>query len=170
MNTSVMGLFEYEEDVINAARALRESGFEDLSLMSPIPMHEAELAVGLGKSPVRRFSLSGAIIGCVAGFALATVCALIFILPTGGRAIITVPPFLIITYEMTILLGVLATLTGFFVVSKLPAWTDAAYRVESSVDRFTLVVDPGADGDRSAAEKIIREAGAEEVTEEVKRI
>ena len=65
MNTSIMGLFEYEEDVINAAMALRESGFEDLSLMSPIHMHEAEHAVGLHKSPVRRFSLSGAIIGCI---------------------------------------------------------------------------------------------------------
>jgi len=170
MTNSVMALFQYEEEVVQAARELRKSGFENLSLMSPIPLHDAEVALGLDKSPVRRFSLIGAIVGCIFGFALASASALVFILPTGGRAIITVPPFLIISYEMTILMGVLATLIGFFVISRLPAWTDAAYREESSVDRFSLVVDVGADGDREAAEKIIREAGAEEVTEEDKRL
>ncbi len=170
MSTRVMALFQYEDDVVTAARELRKSGFDDLSLMSPIPLHEADLALGLEKSPVRRFSLIGAIVGGISGFTLATVCALVFILPTGGRAIITVPPFLIISYEMTILMGVLATLIGFFVVSKLPAWTDAAYRPETSVDRFSLVVDIGMDGDREVAEKIIREAGAEEVAEEDKRL
>ncbi|NIO80764.1 MAG: DUF3341 domain-containing protein, partial [Candidatus Aminicenantes bacterium] len=61
-------------------------------------------------SPVRKFSLAGAIIGGLSGFAMATACALVFILPTGGRAIIAFPPFLVITYEMTILIGVLSTL------------------------------------------------------------
>ena len=59
--------------------------------------------------------------GAVAGFGMAVATALTFILPTGGRAIISIPPYLIITYEMTILFGVLFTLFGFHVVSGLPA-------------------------------------------------
>ncbi len=170
MSTSIMALFEYEEDVISVARQLRKSGFDELSVMSPIPLHEAEEAVGLEKSPVRRFSLAGAIIGAISGFALATFSALTFILPTGGRAVVAVPPFLIIAYEMTILLGVLFTLVGFFIVARLPAWRDAAYRVESNIDLFSLVVNVVADGDRKEAEKIFRDAGAKEVSEEDKRI
>ena len=159
-----MGLFQYEEDLIKAARSLRDAGFNKLSLMSPIPLHDAQEVLGLHKSPVRRFSLAGAIIGGISGFALATACALVFILPTGGRAVIAFPPFLVITYEMTILIGVLSTLLGFHIVSGLPAWNDKPYCIETNIDRFSLVVGFGPDDDPGVAEKIIRDAGAEEVT------
>jgi hypothetical protein len=165
MKKNIMALFQYEDDFINAASKLKEAGFNKLALMSPIPLHAAEKVLGLGKSPVRRFSLIGAIIGGLSGFALATACALVFILPTGGRAIIAFPPFLVITYEMTILIGVLSTLLGFHIVSGLPAWYDKPYRVESNIDRFSLVVGFGPEDDPSVAEKIIRAAGAEEITE-----
>lgn len=158
-----MGLFQYEDDLIKAAKTLRDTGFNKLSLMSPIPLHDAQEVLGLHKSPVRHFSLAGAIIGGISGFALATACALVFILPTGGRAVIAFPPFLVITYEMTILFGVLATLLGFHFVSGLPAWDDKPYRMETNVDRFSLVVGFGPDDDPDVAEKIIRNAGAEEI-------
>ena len=163
MAKNIMGLFQYEDDFLNAAKKLKASGFNRIALMSPIPMREAEIVVGLDKSPVRRFSLIGAIIGGLSGFAMATACALVYILPTGGRAIITFPPFLVIAYEMTILIGVLSTLLGFHIVSGLPAWHDKPYRAESNIDRFTLVVDFDPGGDPALAEKIIRDAGAEEI-------
>ena len=163
MAKNIMGLFQYEDDFIAAAKKLKASGFDRIVLMTPIPMHEAEKVAGLDKSPVRRFSLIGAIIGGLSGFAMATACALVFILPTGGRAIITVPPFLVITYEMTILIGVLSTLLGFHIVSGLPAWRDKPYRAESNVDRFSLVVGFDPDDDPVIAEKIIRDSGAEKI-------
>ena len=131
--------------------------------MTPIPMHDAEKIAGLDKSPVRRFSLIGAILGGLSGFAMATACALVFILPTGGRAIITFPPFLVISYEMTILIGVLSTLLGFHIVSGLPAWRDKPYRMETGIDRFSLVVGFDPDDDPALAEKIMRDAGAEKI-------
>ena len=89
--------------------------------------------------------------------------ALVFILPTGGRAVITLPPFLIITYEMTILFGVLFTLIGFHFVSGLPAWRDRPYVSSANIDRFVVVVE-GADGEQAVrAETIIRDAGAEDI-------
>ena len=131
--------------------------------MSPVPVHDAYEVLEYGVSSVRRFSLMGAIVGAISGFSLAVACALVFILPTGGRAIIAVPPFLIITYEMTILFGVLATLLGFHFVSGLPAWRDAPYRREVIVDRFSVVVDYEEESQRADAERLLREAGAEDV-------
>jgi molybdopterin-containing oxidoreductase family membrane subunit len=128
-----------------------------------LPLEEAQEILGLHKSPVRRFTLAGAIFGAIAGFAMAAGTSLVFILPTGGRAIISIPPFLIITYEMTILFGVLFTLLGFHFVSGLPAWRDRPYLSSAGTDKFVVVVE-GADGDQVArAETIIRDAGAEEV-------
>ena len=160
---AIVGTFAFEEDFLAAARNLRSSGFDDISLLSPVPLKEAQEVLGLGKSPVRHYSLAGAIIGAISGFAMAAGTALVFILPTGGRAIITIPPFLIITYEMTILFGVLFTLIGFHFVSGLPAWRDRPYVPSANVDRFVVVVEGAAAEQAARAEAIIREAGAEEV-------
>ncbi|MCH7696393.1 MAG: DUF3341 domain-containing protein [Proteobacteria bacterium] len=165
MAKDIIALFQYEDDFIAAAKALKESGFDNINLMSPIPIHDAQKLLGLKKSAVRYFSFFGAIIGGLCGFAMATASALVFILPTGGRAIISIPPFLIITYEMTILMGVLSTLLGFHIVSGLPAWSDAVYRVESNIDRFSLAVSFDEDDEPAQAEKIVRDFGAEQVTE-----
>ena len=89
--------------------------------------------------------------------------ARVFLLPTGGRPIISFPPFLIITYEMTILFGVLVTLLGFHVVSGLPAWQDHPYDARSGVDRFGVIVPCAGEPERVEAARLIREAGAEEV-------
>ena len=160
---AILGTFAFEEDFLAAAKNLRSSGFDDISLLSPVPLEEAQEVLGLDKSPVRHYSLAGAIIGALSGFAMAAGTALVFILPTGGRAIITIPPFLIITYEMTILLGVLFTLIGFHFVSGLPAWHDRPYFSSAGIDKFVVVVE-GADGEQAArAETIIRDAGAEDI-------
>ncbi len=160
---AILGTFAFEDDFLAAARNLTASGFDNISLLSPLPLEEAQEILGLDKSPVRRFTLAGAIFGAIGGFAMAAGTSLVFILPTGGRAIISIPPFLIITYEMTILFGVLFTLLGFHFVSGLPAWRDRPYLPSAGTDKFVVVVE-GADGDQVArAETIIRDAGAEEV-------
>ena len=165
MSINVMGIFQFEEEFIGALRKLKESGFDGLTAMSPIPLHEADHVLGLGKSPVRRFTLAGALIGAAAGFSMTVLTAIVFILPTSGRPIITLPSYLVITYEMTILLGVLFTLLGFHVVSGLPAWKDKIYHPVSGVDRFTVVVECSKGENSALAEKIIRESGAEEVSQ-----
>ena len=160
---AIVGTFAYEEDFLAAAENLQSSGFDNISLLSPLPLEEAQQVLGLGKSPVRHYSLAGAIIGALSGFAMSVATALVFILPTGGRAIITVPPYLIITYEMTILFGVLFTLIGFHFVSGLPAWRDRPYLPSANIDRFVVVVENAAGDQAARAEAIIREAGAEEI-------
>jgi molybdopterin-containing oxidoreductase family membrane subunit len=159
---AVLATFKYEEDFLAGADLVKTAGIGRISLMSPLPLEDAQEVLGLKASPVRRFSLAGAIFGALSGFAMAVGTALVFILPTGGRAIIAVPPYLIITYEMTILLGVLFTLLGFFMVSRLPAWRDRPYTPESNIDRFVVVVEGAADADATRAETMLREAGAEE--------
>jgi molybdopterin-containing oxidoreductase family membrane subunit len=166
MAGGVMGVFQYEDDLLRVLPQLRDAGFVRPLVLSPVPLeHELEHVYGPRKSPVRRFSLVGALTGAVGGFAMAVACALVFILPVDGRPVIPFPPFLVISYETTILLGVLFTLLGFHIVSGLPAWQDHPYDERLNVDRFGVIV-PCADGaQRSQAERLIRAAGAEDVRE-----
>ena len=160
---TLLASFAHEDTALDAARALREKGVGGVELFSPIPLHGAEEALGLGKSWVRVFALSGAIFGAIGGFSLCVWTATRFILPTAGRAIIALPPYLLITYESTILLGVLATLLGFFVVGRFPAWRDRVYRSPSNVDRFVIAV---AGSETNQAEEILRASGAESIERE----
>ena len=163
MTKSVMGMFRYQEDSLDAAKKLKSSGFANPQMMSPVPVHDAYEVLEYGVSSVRRFSLVGAIVGAISGFSLAVACALVFILPTGGRAIIAVPPFLIITYEMTILFGILATVLGFLISARFPAISERVYAPETAVDRFGVTVSCDSADASIRAAAILREAGAEEV-------
>jgi hypothetical protein len=134
-------------------------------VISPIPLEAAEDVLGRKKSAIKRFTFFGAILGGVAGFLLAAGTAVLYLHPTGGRPIIPFPPFLVITYEVTILFGILATVIGFLISARLPAIRERAYAPEAAVDRFAVAVtcDDGECFERATA--ILREAGAEEVRE-----
>lgn len=163
MSESLLGLYQYEEDFLAVTERLKKMDTPGLSVMSPIPMHSVDKVMGLGKSRVRFFSLTGAILGAICGFSLAVGTAMVFLLPTGGRPIIPIPPYLVIMYEVTILFGVLATLLGFHVVSGLPAWKDAPYTPEANIDRFVVSVPLDGSTDIASVESIMRDGGADEI-------
>lgn len=165
MARNALGLFQNPKTALAAAGKLKGAGFPVLDLMSPFPLEGVEEVLGTKKSVIKRFTLFGAIFGGFAGFTLAAGTAVLYLHPTGGRPIITLPPFLIITYEMTILFGILATVLGFFISARLPAIRDRVYVPEAAVDRFAVTVNCDSDEHFRKAAALLREAGAEEVRE-----
>lgn len=163
MATSAIGLFVDPHRALAAASRLKGAGFAAPAVMSPIPLEGVDEVLGKKKSVIKRFTLCGAILGGIAGFTLAAGTAVLYLHPTGGRPIIPFPPFLIITYEMTILFGILATVIGFLVSARLPAIRERAYVPEASVDRFAVAVSCADEERLDRASTILRQAGAEEV-------
>ena len=55
-NNYIIGSFKFVDDTQKAIKSLREAGFEDVELFSPLPNHDLEDEMYLGKkrSPVRR--------------------------------------------------------------------------------------------------------------------
>lgn len=165
MATHALGLFETPSEALAAAGELKGNGFDQPSLITPIPLEGAEEVLGEKKSAIKHFTFFGALFGCIGGFVLAAGTAVLYLHPTGGRPIITIPPFLIITYEMTILCGILATVIGFFVSGRFPAFRERIYVPEAAVDRFVVTVPCADEGVFQRAEAILKGAGAEEVRE-----
>ena len=163
MASNALGLFSDPESALDAAGQLKGAGFAGLELLSPIPVHGADDVLGPKKSVIRRFTLFGGLIGGMSGFALAAGTAVLYAHPTGGRPIITIPPFLIITYEMTILFGILATVLGFFISARFPAIRERVYVPQVAVDKFAVTVACDNDDVFGQAERILRDAGAEDV-------
>jgi molybdopterin-containing oxidoreductase family membrane subunit len=164
--SAVVGVFEHVDTAVRAIRELRRRGFEAVSAYSPVPLPELEEALtghGLPRSPVRLFTLVGGLIGTASGFALTIWTVLKWNLITGGKPVVSIPPFVVIAFELTILLGGLGTLLGLFVTAPLPRLGAAPrYDPRFSSDRFGVEV-ACAPADVAAVEEILRRAGAEEV-------
>ena len=165
MATNAIGLFQAPAAALTAAGELKGAGFARPSLLSPIPLEGVEEVLGENKSVIKRFTFFGAIFGGLFGFGLAAGTAVLYLHPTGGRPIITIPPFLIVTYEMTILFGILATVLGFLISARFPAIRERIYVPEAAVDKFAVAVLCDDPERFRRAEAILRDAGAEEVRE-----
>ncbi|MDX1675851.1 MAG: quinol:electron acceptor oxidoreductase subunit ActD, partial [Longimicrobiales bacterium] len=101
--------------------------------------------------------------GAAAGFALAIWTSLDWPLITGGKPIVSLPAFVVIAFEMTILFGALSTVLGLFINARLgPPGKDLAYDPSFSAGSFGVLVDaPSGQGDE--ARRIMESAGAREV-------
>ncbi len=163
MTSNVIGVFHDPNSALIAAGELKGAGFESLEIMSPVPIHGVEEVLGKKKSAIKNFTFIGALIGGLSGFALAAGTSVLYPHPVGGRPIITIPPFLIITYELAILFGILATVLGFIVSARLPAFRNRVYAPEAAVDKFVVTAPYDNDEHFKRAEAILNDAGAEQV-------
>lgn len=164
--STVVGAFRHFDDLRDAIRSLRAEGYAELTVLSPVPLPEIAAALPRPPSPIRYFTLVGGIVGGLSGFALTIWTSVAWPIRTSGKPIVSIPPFLIIVFELTILFAALATLVGLLLFARLPAIShDAGDDPRFAADRFGLVVRcPG--GSVGAVERLLRERGAEEVREE----
>lgn len=160
---AILGYFIYEDRLLTAADRLKGAGFTEITIFSPIPVeYEIKYLFGKKEDPIKLFTFFGGIIGLLFGLLLVIGTSLLYVLPIDGRPIIVITPTIVISYETLILFGVISTLLGFFLNTRLPAYKAKAHDVKFDIDRFGLLVK--ADYGRvSYAEEIIRESGADEV-------
>lgn len=159
----LLGIFRELDAAAEAIERLRKAGFRDQVVFSPLPSHELEEALASPQSPVRIFTLVGGLTGAATGFALPIYTSLDWPLVTAGKPIISLPPFVIIAFELTILFGALSTVLGMLVAARLPrARLRVVYDGYFSEAGFGVLV--AAPSERAAeARRIMEEAGAGEI-------
>ena len=140
----VLASFEYLDSTVDAIHELKKAGFKELTAFAPYPEHRIEEALGYKESPVRVWTLVGALTGTATGFALAIWTSMDWPLVTGGKPILSVPAYVVIAFELTIRFGALSTIIGLFWNARLPkVKRPVAYRPEFSAGHFGLYVAPG---------------------------
>ena len=165
-----LGVFREVDTAVKAIESLRAAGMTDLESYSPLPNHELEHALHRPQSPVRLFTLVGALTGTAAGFALAIWTSLDWPLITGGKPIISIPAWVIIAFELTILFGALSTVAGLFINARLPQRRIMqVYDPSFSSDRFGILVMPPS-GREAEVRDIMRDNGAAEIREQVQEV
>ena len=162
---TVLGVFAHVDTTVHALEELRAKGYHDLEVYMPVPVHEIEAVIERDRpvSPVRLLTLIGALTGTASGFILTIWSAMKWGLITGGKPVVSIPPFVIIAFELTILFGGLASALGAIVLGRLPQLrVTSAFDTRFTNDRFGVAVHC-ATGRGGSVREILRGAGAEEV-------
>lgn len=161
----VLASFEHIDAAVDAIHGLKRAGHADLTVYSAAPNHELEEALGTGSSWVRAFTLVGGVTGCLAGFAMTTWMSYDWPLLVGGKPIAAIPPYVVIMFELTILLGALSTVAGMIILPQLKSLRGRPYHPRFSDDRIGIFVPCGADA-AGAVTRLVAAAGAVEVSHE----
>lgn len=160
----VLAVFADLDAAVEAIRQLKAKGRHDFTVYSPLPRHELEEAIGQPVSPVRMWTLIGGLIGLGTGFWLSLWTSYRWPIVVGGKPVGSVPPYVVIGFELTVLFGALTTLLGILFNSALAArrMGRIAYDPRFTNDKFGIfVVAEGAAAGQMEA--LLRGAGAEEV-------
>lgn len=158
----VVGVFGYMDDMLKAVHQVKDAGFE-FKTYSPVPVLEASYAANPTRSNVRKFTTTGALTGITFGFSLAILCALDWPLRTSAKEVVSIPAFVPIGYECTILFGGLATLIAVLHLGRLPdIFRKVGYDPRFSGNKFGVVV--GCEPSQiDEVSKKLKDSGAEEV-------
>lgn len=170
MSTTVKGVYAHLDCLVDGIDAVKKAGAKDqMTVVAPLPRHEIEHLLYEGRpSPVRWFTMCGALFGGTMGFSLASITHLNWpmIIPA-GKPLVSIPAFIVITFESTVLWGCLFTFVGMLLNCKLPAMklNHAIKDPRFSDDHFGIVVE-GVSGEQAGKIKsALSHTGAIEVTE-----
>ena len=167
--TELVGLLaEYDsvDDVVAAARAVRRAGFLRWDVHSPFPIHGIDFAMGIKPTILPWLVLAGGLTGLVGGLALQWYTNShdyrFFI---SGKPVFSLPAFIPVTFELTILLASLTAVFGMLILNRLPRLYNPLFKHERfrrvTNDRFFIYIDAS---DRKFNEtetaRLLTEAGA----------
>lgn len=165
----VVGVFNDEDVLLSAVRKLRTGGVKIHEVYSPFPVHGLDEALGYKRT---RLPIAAFLFG-LTGTTLALVMQIWMLgydwpMIIGGKPYAPIPPFIPVTFELTVLLAALGMVATFMIVSDMkPYKWPRQFDIRSTDDKHIMAVDLALNGGKSKEEliRILRDAGAEEVNE-----
>ena len=166
-----VGIFESETDLLAAVDESRERDLEIIDAYSPYPIHGIDEHIGIRRSRLTLVCFFGGLAGLLLGLGFQYwSSASDWPLNVGGKPFDSLPAFIPVGFEMTVLFGGLATALMLLVRSRLwPGKKSGAFEGITD-DRFALVI-TRRDANLAIADlrELLLRHGAVEVREEVTR-
>ena len=149
--------FASADALLKAIHRARSEGFRRMEAFTPFPVEGIAEALGIRERAIGPITFAGGVFGALLGYLMQVYVNLDYPLNVGGRDVIAVPAFLVVTFELTILFAVLAAILGMLVLDRLPRLSHPLFEAPrfrlASLDRFFLCIDSE---DRAAAERFLR--------------
>jgi len=133
-------LAEYDTpgQCMKAAEKLRDAGFKHFDTHTPFPVHGMDAAMGMKDSKLGLIVFAMAMTGLIAGISMITYMnGIDYPLIVGGKPAISIPSYVPVCFELTVLFSAFGTVFGMFGLNRLPRHNHPVF--ES--DRFRAATD-----------------------------
>ena len=164
----VLGVYDDEDVLLKAVTSVRNAGVKIHEVFSPFPVHGLEHALGYRRTrlPIVAFlfGMTGTSLALTMQFWM-----LGFDWPMiiGGKNFASLPPFIPVTFELTVLLAALGMVGTFMVISDLkPYKKPRIFDLRITDDKHVMAIDLAHNGlSRDEIAKIVKDSGASEVND-----
>jgi hypothetical protein len=165
----VVGIFDDEEILLDGIKSVRGKGVKITEVYSPFPVHGIDDALGYKRS---RLPIAAFMFG-ITGTSLALLMQIWMLgydwpMIIGGKDFWSIPPFIPVTFEMTVLFAALGMTGTFMIVSDMkPYKWPRQFDLRSTEDKHVMAIDLAKNSGMSKAQlsQVLKEAGASEVNE-----
>lgn len=159
------GIFLDEHKTVHAAKKVRESGFTKFDAITPYPVHGMEEACGIKRSPIPYVTFVAGITGLLAALGLVYYTSVIdWPVNIGGKPMFSLPAFIPIMFELTVLFAALASVVAMFVLCKMPKIDPPVIDPDLTSHKFAIFIPENDTGyNQERVEKLLKDLGASEV-------
>jgi len=162
----VYGLYDDEEIMMNAVKEANKEHLDIMDVYSPFPVHGLDPLLGLEES---RLHIAGFVFGAMGTLTAFLGMTWIFTkdwpIIFGGKPYWSVPAFIPITFELTVLFAAIGMVVTFYTICGLgPGVTNAYLDDRITDDKFCIAFDK-SNVDVSAVESFFASTGASEVNQ-----
>lgn len=143
----LMAKFEDEDALCHAAQAAHDAGYRRMEAYSPFPVDGLAQAVGFHP----RFGMNWVVLGGLgAGLVAATALqyyttAIAYPINVGGRPLNSWPAFMLVSFEVALLVAAVTAVVGLFALNRLPRWRHPVLRApqftQAMPDSFFLLIE-----------------------------
>lgn len=164
----LVGIFKDEDVLLEAVPQIREKGVKIEEVYSPFPVHGLDEALGYRRSrlPIAAF-MFGITGTMLALFTQTWMLGFDWPMIIGGKNHASLPPFVPVTFEFTVLCSAFGMVFTFLIVSDMkPYKWPRSYDLRSTNDKHVMAVDLESNKlSKADIANILKASGAEEVNE-----
>jgi len=164
----ILGIFSDEDVLLDAVGTVREKGVKIEEVYCPFPVHGLDEALGYRRSrlPIAAF-LFGLTGTCLALFTQIWMLGYDWPMIIGGKNHASLPPFIPVTFEFTVLCSAWGMAITFIIVSDMkPYKWPRQFDNRSTDDKHVMAIDLATNKlSKSEISQLLKENGATEVNE-----
>lgn len=163
----LIAVFEDDMQVMEATKKAREKNMPIYDIYTPFPVHGLDEAMGIKRSILPYVTLVAGIGGLLCAIALQVwTSAIDWPIIVGGKPFNSIPAFVPIAFELTVLFGAHTTVAAFLALGKLfPGKQPYLFDASQTSHSFVMAFDKSAVNVEDVT-KMVKEYGALEVREE----
>ena len=160
----IAGIWSNEHKMTQAARQVR-THFKKFQAISPFPLHGIDEAMGIKRSWIPWVTFVMGLMGCLLGVWFTWWTSSVdWPLIIGGKPMWSLPAFIPIIFELTILFAALSSVAALIFVCGMPAVDPPVIDPDLSSHKFALFISQNEPGfDFKQVETLFKELGAENV-------